>query len=78
MTNKKQIQNESTIVKNKANNNFKEKYFLLIISLTIFLWAFAFQIIDATATAILVMGSLALFIFIGLAFWMKKGTMAWV
>ena len=35
-------------------------------------------IIDAAATAILFMGSFALFIFIGLGFWMKKGTMTWV
>lgn len=49
-----------------------------ILSILFLLWAFAFQIIDATVTAVLVMGFLALFVFIGLAFWMKKGTMSWV
>jgi NADH:ubiquinone oxidoreductase subunit 3 (subunit A) len=49
-----------------------------ILTILFLLWAFAFQIIDATATALLVMGTFALFIFIGLAFWMKKGTMTWV
>ncbi len=49
-----------------------------ILTILFLLWAFAFQIIDSTATAILVMGLFALFIFIGLAFWMKKGTMSWV
>jgi drug/metabolite transporter (DMT)-like permease len=50
MTNKKQLQNESTIIKNKSNNKFKEKYFLLIIGLTIFLWAFAFPVIKIGLT----------------------------
>ena len=49
-----------------------------ILTILFLLWAFAFQIIDSTATAILVMGLFALFIFIGLGFWMKKGTMSWV
>jgi NADH:ubiquinone oxidoreductase subunit 3 (subunit A) len=54
--------------------------FVIFDILTIFflLWAFAFQIIDEIETAILVMGSFAFFILIGLFFWIKKGTMTWV
>ena len=49
-----------------------------ILTILFLLWAFAFQIIDETVTAILVMGLFALFILIGLFFWVKKGTMTWV
>ncbi|MFX0122047.1 MAG: NADH-quinone oxidoreductase subunit A [Candidatus Hodarchaeota archaeon] len=51
-----------------------------ILTILFLLWAFAFRIIDTAAigVAIFVMGLLASFIFIGLAFWMKKGTMSWV
>ncbi len=49
-----------------------------ILTILFLLWAFAFQIIDEIVTAILVMGLFALFILIGLFFWVKKGTMTWV
>jgi NADH-quinone oxidoreductase subunit A len=49
-----------------------------ILTILFLLWAYAFQIIEATTTAILVMGVFALFILIGLFFWIKKGTMTWV
>ncbi|MHA2244064.1 MAG: NADH-quinone oxidoreductase subunit A [Candidatus Hodarchaeales archaeon] len=49
-----------------------------ILTILFLLWAFAFRIIDETVTAIIVMGLFALFILIGLFFWLKKGTMTWV
>ncbi|MFX0015168.1 MAG: NADH-quinone oxidoreductase subunit A [Promethearchaeota archaeon] len=54
--------------------------FVVFDILTIFflLWAFSFQLIGEIETALLIMGLFALFIFIGLLFWMKKGTLTWV
>ncbi len=54
--------------------------FVLFDILTIFflLWAYAFQIIEEKITIILIMSVFALFVLIGLFFWMKKGTMKWV
>ncbi len=49
-----------------------------ILTILFLLWAYAFQIIEATTTAILVMSIFTLFILIGLFFWIKKGTMTWV
>ncbi|MFX0211033.1 MAG: NADH-quinone oxidoreductase subunit A, partial [Candidatus Hodarchaeota archaeon] len=49
-----------------------------ILTILFLLWAYAFRIIEATTTVILVMGTFALFILIGLFFWIKKGTMTWV
>ena len=54
--------------------------FVLFDILTIFflLWAYAFQIIEEKITIILIMSVFALFVLIGLFFWMKKGTLKWM
>ncbi len=42
------------------------------------LWAYAFRVMSAIQTAMIVIGLFASFVLIGVAFWMKKGTMNWV
>ncbi len=51
-----------------------------ILSVLFLLWAFYFSKVDSTflPTFLFVMGTFALLIFIGVSFWMKKGTMSWV
>ena len=42
------------------------------------LWAYAFRVMTGLQTAMIVLGLFALFVLIGVIFWMKKGTMNWV
>ncbi len=52
-----------------------------ILSVLFLLWAFYFsKMVDSAflPTFLFVMGTFALLIFIGVSFWMKKGTMSWV
>jgi NADH:ubiquinone oxidoreductase subunit 3 (subunit A) len=49
-----------------------------ILTILFLLWAYAFQIIEYTTTILIVMGVFAALLFIGLVFWMKKGTMSWM
>lgn len=52
-----------------------------ILSILFLLWAFSFRDMAESTflpTVLFVMGVFASLIFIGVSFWMKKGTMSWV
>ncbi|NHJ03043.1 MAG: NADH-quinone oxidoreductase subunit A [Candidatus Heimdallarchaeota archaeon] len=49
-----------------------------ILSILFLLWAYAFRVFDPVYTTMIVMGGFAGFLFTGLFFWIKKGTMSWV
>jgi NADH:ubiquinone oxidoreductase subunit 3 (subunit A) len=54
--------------------------FVVFDILTIFflIWAYSFRIVDDISTILIVMSAFAALVLIGVFFWMKKGTMAWV
>ena len=65
---------------------FNAKFFTFAVVFVVFdilvvlflLWAYAFRVMTGLQTAMIVLGLFALFVLIGVIFWMKKGTMNWV
>lgn len=49
-----------------------------ILTILFLIWAYSFRIVDDISTILIVMGAFAALVLIGVFFWMKKGTMAWV
>ncbi|MCK4847395.1 MAG: NADH-quinone oxidoreductase subunit A [Candidatus Heimdallarchaeota archaeon] len=69
-----------------AQVRFNAQFFTFAVVFVVFdilvvlflLWAYAFRVVSALQTTMIVMGIFALLILIGVIFWMKKGTMNWV
>ncbi|MHA1978901.1 MAG: NADH-quinone oxidoreductase subunit A [Candidatus Hodarchaeales archaeon] len=69
-----------------AQVRFNAQFFTFAVVFVVFdilvvlflLWAYAFRVISSLQTTMIVIGLFASFVLIGVAFWMKKGTMNWV
>ncbi|MHA1541483.1 MAG: NADH-quinone oxidoreductase subunit A [Candidatus Hodarchaeales archaeon] len=69
-----------------AQVRFNAQFFTFAVVFVVFdifvvlflLWAFAFREMSSILTTMIVIGLFASFVLIGVAFWMKKGTMNWV
>jgi len=69
-----------------AQVRFNAQFFTFAVVFVVFdilvvlflLWAYAFRVVSALQTTMIVMGMFTLLILIGVIFWMKKGTMNWV
>ncbi len=69
-----------------AQVRFNAQFFTFAVVFVVFdilvvlflLWAYAFRVISSIQTTMIVIGLFASFVLIGVAFWMKKGTMNWV
>jgi NADH-quinone oxidoreductase subunit A len=69
-----------------AQVRFNAQFFTFAVVFVVFdilvvlflLWAYAFRVVNALQTTMIVIGIFALLVLIGVVFWMKKGTMNWV
>ncbi len=69
-----------------AQVRFNAQFFTFAVVFVVFdilvvlflLWAYAFRVVSSLQTTMIVIGTFALLILIGVIFWMKKGTMNWV
>ena len=69
-----------------AQVRFNAQFFTFAVVFVVFeiflvlfiLWAFAFREMSSILNTMIVIGLFASFVLIGVAFWMKKGTMNWV
>ena len=69
-----------------AQVRFNAQFFTFAVVFVVFdilvvlflLWAYAFRVVSALQTTMVVIGLFALFVLTGVIFWMKKGTMNWV